>query len=273
MASALGGFMSDWRYNRYEYQSNNPFSPFLRTTVVKSLVIANTAVFILQIILGLVNKNFWFIETFGLTPILITSKFFLWQFITAMFLHGSFFHLLFNMLFLVFFGPELEMIWGKKRFLYFYLGVGILANLFMYLLNIHNLIPTIGASGAIYGVVGAFAAYFPNRQIIYILFPMPMKFFVLVILIIPAFLGTIGAEGSPGIAHAVHIAGVFLGIAYAKAEWHRIKNLNLWIKEQFRLWKIRRKYKNFKVVDKDVKKMWDDLEERINKDNKKDYIN
>lgn len=265
--------MSDWRYNRYDYQFN-PFSGFLRSTVVKSLVITNAVVFVIQIILGLADRGFWFIKLFGLTPILITYKFFIWQFVTAMFLHGSFFHMLFNMLFLVFFGPELEMLWGKRRFLSFYLGVGVLANLFMYLLNIHSETPTIGASGAIYGVVGAFAAYFPDRQIILYIFPIAMKYFVLFILIIPAFLGTIGAEGSPGVAHAVHIAGVLLGIAYAKAEWHRVGTWKLWFKEQIRLWKIRRKYKNFKVVDKDVKKMWDDLEERINnKDNKKDFIN
>ncbi len=64
-----------------------------------------------------------------------------------------------------------------------------------------------------------------------------------------------------------------MGIAYVKIHWETLKSTNAWIKEQIRLWKLRRKYKNFKVVDKDVKKMWDDLEERINKDNKKDYIN
>ena len=105
------------------------------------------------------------------------------------------------------------------------------------------------------------------------IFPIKIKYFVFFILIIPAFLGTIGAEGSPGIAHAVHIAGVLLGIAYVKARWDLVKKADVWLKEQIRLFKIRRKYKNFKVVDKDVKKMWDDLEERINKDNKKDFIN
>jgi membrane associated rhomboid family serine protease len=216
----------------------------------------------------------WFNTIFGLTPILITKQWFLWQFITSMFLHGDFFHLLFNMLGLFFFGPDLEWRWGKKTFLKFYFAIGILSALFQYVLNINSMIPSIGASGAVYGVIGAYAALYPDRQIILMIFPIKMKYFVLFLMIIPAFLGTIGAEGSPGIAHAVHISGVLLGIAYARANWDKLKNANAWVKEQIRLWKIRRKYKNLKVVDKDVKKMWDDLEEKINtKDNKKDYIN
>lgn len=258
---------------RYDYKFQNPMDGFSRTMAVKSLVIANTIVFAIQIILTLVEQNRWFIIHFGLTPELVTSNFFLWQFFTSMFLHGDFFHLLFNMLALFFFGPELEWIWGKKRFLMFYLAIGLLAGLFKYVLNIHSPIPTIGASGAVYGVVGAFAALYPDRQIIFMIFPIKIKYFVLFILIIPAFLGTIGAEGNPGIAHAVHIAGVLLGIAYVKARWDLVKKADVWLKEQIRLFKIRKKYKNFKVVDKDVKKMWDDLEERINKDNKKDFIN
>jgi len=258
---------------RYDYKFQNPMDGFSRTKAVKSLVIANATVHVIQIIFGLMGHERWFTIHFGLTPELITSKFFLWQFFTSMFLHGDFFHLLFNMLALFFFGPELEWLWGKKRFLIFYLAIGLLSDLFNYAINIHSPIPTIGASGAVYGVVGAFAAFYPDRQIILMIFPIKMKYFVLFILIIPAFLGTIGAEGNPGIAHAVHIAGVLLGIAYVKARWDLVKKADLWLKEQIRLFKIRRKYKNFKVVDKDVKKMWDDLEERINKDNKKDFIN
>jgi len=259
--------------NRYEYQFNNPLSSFSKTSIVKSLIIANAAVFLIQIIMSLTGNIKWFNTTFGLTPILITNSFYLWQFVTSMFLHGDFFHLLFNMLGLFFFGPDLEWRWGKKTFLKFYFAIGILSAIFQYVLNINSMIPSIGASGAIYGIIGAYAALYPDRQIILMIFPIKMKYFVLFLLIIPAFLGTIGVEGNPGIAHAIHISGVLLGIAYVKAHWDILKNANAWVKEQIRLLKIRRKYKNFKVVDKDVKKMWDDLEDRINKDNKKDYIN
>lgn len=258
---------------RYDYKFQNPMDGFSRTKIVKSLIIINAAIYLIQIILSLTGHNDWFILYFGLTPKLVTSNFFLWQFLTSMFLHGFFLHMFLNMLALLFFGSELEWLWGKKRFLIFYIAVGLLAGLFSYILNIHSKIPTIGASGAVYGVMGAFAALYPDRQIIYMIFPIKMKYFVLFMLIIPEFLGTIGAEGNPGIAHAVHIAGVLLGIAYVKARWDLVKKADLWLKEQIRLFKIRRKYKNFKVVDKDVKKMWDDLEERINKDNKKDFIN
>ncbi len=259
---------------RIYYQNpNDPMSVFSKTSIVKSLIITNAVVFVIQITMILSGNIKWFNTTFGLTPILITNQFFFWQFITSMFLHGGFLHMLFNMLGLFFFGPDLEWRWGKKTFLKFYLAIGVLSALFQYLLNINSPIPSIGASGAVYGVIGAYAALYPDRQIILMIFPIKMKYFVLFLLIIPAFLGTIGVEGDPGIAHAVHISGVLLGIAYATANWNMLTNFKVWIKEQIRLWKLRRKYKNFKVVDKDVKKMWDDLEERINKDNKKDYIN
>lgn len=254
----------------------NPYDPMLvfsRTSIVKSLIIVNAVVFIIQTIMSLSDNILWFNAIFGLTPKLITEKFFFWQFFTYMFLHGGFMHLLLNMLGLFFFGPELEWLWGKKKFLIFYLAIGVLSALFQYILSINSKIPSIGASGAIYGILGAYAALYPNRQIIFLIFPMKIKYFVLFILIIPALLGTLGVEGDRGIAYAIHIAGVLLGIAYVKAHWNMLSDLNAWVREKIRLWKIQRKYKNFKVVDKDVKKMWDDLEERINKDNKKDYIN
>lgn len=258
----------------YYQNPTDPMSAFFRSSVVKTLIIINIVVFVIQITMTLSENIRWFNTIFGLTPKLITDNLFLWQFFTSMFLHGSFMHLLFNMMGLFFFGPELEWLWGKKTFLKFYLAVGVLSALFQYLLNIHSPIPSIGASGAIYGVLGAYAAHYPDRRIIVLIFPMKMKYFVLLFLIIPAFLGTIGVEGDPGIAHAVHIAGVLLGIAYVKAHWHMLSDFSAWVKEKIRLWKIQRKYKNFKVVDKDVKKMWDDLEERINKkDDKRDYIN
>jgi membrane associated rhomboid family serine protease len=259
---------------RYDYQQQfDPTSGFSRSTAVKGLIIANVAVFVLQIILKLTGNLEGFIDYFGVTPKLITSNFFLWQFFTYMFLHGGFMHLLLNMFGLFMFGPELEWLWGKKTFLKAYFAIGILSAAFQYLLDIRSPISILGASGAIYGLLGAFAALYPNRQIIFLIFPIKIKYFILFIVIIPSLLGTLGVEGDRGVAHAVHIAGVLLGIAYVKANFEVLRNANSWFQEQIRLWKIRRKYKNFKVVDKDVKKMWDDLEERINKDNKKDYIN
>lgn len=262
--------MSDRMYYQNPY---DPMSVFSKTSIVRSLIIINALVYVIQIIMTLSGNIKWFNTIFGLTPALITSQFFFWQFFTSMFLHGGFMHLLFNMLGLFFFGPDLEWRWGKKTFLIFYLAIGVLSAFFQYLLNIHSPVSSIGASGAVYGVIGAYAAIYPDRQIILMIFPIKMKYFVLFLLIIPAFLGTIGAEGDPGIAHAIHISGVLLGIIYARANWHMLGAVKVWANEQIRLWKIRRKYKNFKVVDKDVKKMWDDLEEKINKDNKKDYIN
>src|SRR5262249_16788210 len=144
-----------------------------------------------------------FENIFGLMPVLVTKRFFVWQFLTAMFMHGSFWHILFNMLGLFFFGPELEWLWGKKRFLSVYLGIGILAYLFVYLLNIYSTTVTIGASGAVYGVLGAYAALYPDRQIIVYIFPVKVKYFVLFVLI-SSFLGLSGLEGGGNISHAAH---------------------------------------------------------------------
>src|SRR6185295_12701651 len=89
-----------------------------------------------------------YIQYLSMVPELITTRFYLWQFFTAMFMHAGFMHIAFNMLGLFFFGPELERVWGKKRFIKVYLAIGIAANIFAYIISIHAPIPTLGASGA-----------------------------------------------------------------------------------------------------------------------------
>src|SRR5262249_33445374 len=159
----LGGCMG-YRFDR----SYNPMSRMSSATAVKALIIANAAVYFLSLIIKATGSANWmaFIAAFGLVPESITSRFYVWQFVTSLFLHADLFHIFFNMLGLFFFGPELEWLWGKRRFLKVYFTIGILANVFAYVIGIHSVNPTIGASGAVWGIMAAYAALYPNRQII-----------------------------------------------------------------------------------------------------------
>ena len=136
----------------------------------KSLLIANTAVFGLMLFLGLFTLDGYpvsrFIgEVFPLYP--LGQGFQVWQLVTYLFMHGSFMHLLFNMFALWMFGLELENEWGSKKFLAYYALCGFgaaLANLFIAPL-FAPAAPTVGASGAIYGVLLAFGMMYPDRPI------------------------------------------------------------------------------------------------------------
>jgi membrane associated rhomboid family serine protease len=156
------------------------------------------------------------VTTFGLTPAAVTQSFYLWQLITYMFLHdsGQLFHILFNMLGLWMFGSELERTWGTRQFTKFYFVCGIGAGILTVLLSPFSRISTIGASGAIYGVLAAFGILFPNRIIYWIIFPIPAKWFVL-ILGGMAFFSSLSASGS-GIAHVAHLGGMLCGLVYLK---------------------------------------------------------
>ena len=169
------------------------------------LVIINTVIFFLESFAP--NK---FVYLFGLVPPLITRKFYIWQFVTYMFLHGSFWHLFFNMFTLYIFGSELEKLWGTKKFLTYYFITGIGAGLCAY---VFTNAPTIGASGAIYGLLLAYGMMFPNRWLlVFFVFPMKAKYFALVFGLIELLL-SIG--GSPdGIAHIAHLGGMVFGLLY-----------------------------------------------------------
>ncbi|MCS6884009.1 MAG: rhomboid family intramembrane serine protease [Acidobacteriota bacterium] len=250
----------------YRYQFYNPLLQRPRMPIVKAIIIANIAAYLLMLVAKLSGYNRTFTFLLAMVPELITTKLYLWQFLTAMFLHGDIFHLLFNMLGVFFFGPELEWLWGKSRFLAFYFTVGITANVFAYLLDTHSTIPTIGASGAVLAIVGAYAALYPDREVILYIFPIKMKYLVIFVYLIPALLGTSGLEFGGNVAHAVHLAGLLMGIAYVKLRLRTLTLLHNRFREKLRIWKIRRKYRNFRVVDEDVKRLWDELEDQINKD-------
>ena len=155
----------------------------------------------------------WIDLYFGLVPILVWKRYFLWQLFTYIFLHGGFSHILFNLLALWMFGGELENYWGAKKFLFYFFFCGIGAGICTVVLSPYQFVPVIGASGAIYGILLAFGWLFPNRLIyIYFLFPIPAKYFVIIFGLIELFSSMEGTGG--GIAHITHLGGLLFGFLY-----------------------------------------------------------
>lgn len=201
------------------------------TEYVKILMIVNGAVFILQKIF-----NFFYpgaVESiFGLSHAGLFFEFKIWQLFTYMFLHGSLLHILFNLLALWMFGGELEQLWGKKLFLRYYFFTGIGAGIFIAAMNFivyskFGYSPvTIGASGALYGILLAYGMTWPNREILlYFLFPIKVKYLVIAFGLIE-FFGTISnVAGSGGtISHIGHIGGIisgFIFITYRKRKMRK----------------------------------------------------
>ena len=184
--------------------------------VIKYLLVANISIFLIQEFflpgLGSVAQEFYF-RSFALWP--LGSGFLPWQLFTYMFMHGGFMHLFLNMFILWMFGMELERMWGHKKFLlyYFMCGVGAgLANLIIAPL-VSSVGPTVGASGAIYGILAAFGFLFPNR-LIYIYFFIPVKAKYLIILYMVFDLFSIISQADTGIAHVAHLGGAVVGIIY-----------------------------------------------------------
>ena len=195
--------------------------------VIKWLLITNAAVFLLfgvggrMFMLGGVPLDYFFNTYFGLMP--LAQGFFPWQLVTYQFMHANFMHLLYNMVFgLWMFGMEVEHVWGSKRFLTFYLLCGIIAGIAQLLLaplleptsvvdRFGLGIPTIGASGAVYGVLVAFAMMFPDRYIfIYFLLPIKAKYLIFGLIVFGVL--SVGEQGA--IANLAHLGGAAAGYAY-----------------------------------------------------------
>jgi membrane associated rhomboid family serine protease len=190
-------------YYRYRFSFGYGLTP-----VIKNLMIIMGAVFLVQMLV-----RGWIELYFGLVPILVWKKYFLWQLVTYMFLHGGFFHILFNLLALWMFGGELENYWGSKKFLFYFLFCGIGAGICTVVVTPYQFIPVIGASGAIYGILLAFGWLFPNRLIyVYFLFPIPAKYFVIIFGLIEFFSSIGGAAG--GVSHLTHLGGLLFGLLY-----------------------------------------------------------
>ncbi|MCX6121789.1 MAG: rhomboid family intramembrane serine protease [Ignavibacteriales bacterium] len=186
--------------------------------VIKGLLITNSAIFILMWFFSAFHFNgislhMVLTTVFGLMP--LGEGFYPWQLITYQFMHADFWHLFFNMVFgLWMFGMEVEHIWGAKKFLIYYLSCGVAAGLSQLILSPifePALGPTIGASGAIYGVMIAFAAMFPDRYIfLYFLIPVKVKYFVIILIVF----GVMSVGGQGNVANLAHLGGAVAGYLY-----------------------------------------------------------
>ena len=203
-------------------------------TMTKNLLIINVLAYLATWVFG--QSGIDFVSMFGL-HFFLASDFRIYQFVTYMFLHGGFTHILFNMFALWMFGAIIERVWGPKKFLFYYIvcgvGAGIIQELVQYIdysvqglagydtVSINgvrmamdqylNLRTTIGASGAVYGILLAFGMIFPNERIFIFPIPMPIKAKWLIVgyFAIELF----SALGSPGdgVAHMAHLGGMFFG--------------------------------------------------------------
>jgi membrane associated rhomboid family serine protease len=184
------------------------------TPGIMYLLIANAAIFIIQTAM----PNAGLARIFGLVPYDITHGFTLWQPLTYMFLHGGFFHIFFNMLTLWMFGSDLERQWGTREFLKFYFICGIGAGVITFLVMLNSTVPTIGASGAIFAVLVAFAVLYPNR-VVYVWFLIPVKVKYLVMAMIGLGVFAAWSQSHDGIAHFTHLGGAAIGYLYLKQDW------------------------------------------------------
>jgi membrane associated rhomboid family serine protease len=187
------------------------------TRVVRWLVIANVAVFVLQRLVFDRYLSGEYLRILGLVPAEFLGRGYLWQLVTYMFLHGSIIHVFFNMLFLWMMGTEIERYWGSREFLKYYLVTGCGAGLVNVLVQPRSSVPTIGASGAIFGIIIAFALAFPDREILlYFFIRIKAKHFALLVgalelvalLLLP----------NSGIARFAHLGGLLIGYVYLRYE-------------------------------------------------------
>jgi membrane associated rhomboid family serine protease len=234
------------------YASSFSFGPGPISTALQALIGANVVMFVAQLYEPVT-------QVLGLHPALVIHSFWIWQLATYMFLHGGIFHIVFNMLALWMFGAELERTWGTRYFLKFYFVTGIGAGMLTVLLS---LLPfdfarqlqyqnIIGASGAIYGLLLAYAIYFPERPILLIVFWVPARLCVTILGAIAVF-ASLSEAG--GVANATHLGGLLVGYLYLKGAGGDPLSE---IKYRYLKWKMNRLRKKFDVYSGGRADDWD----------------
>ena len=204
---------------------NQPLAYRSLPPAVKVLLTATVGIFALQWIFSITGgPNL--VGLFGLTPALVIGRFWLWQTVTYMFLHGGPFHLLFNAYMLWALGKTIEVQWGTKSFLFYYFLCGVGAAGVNVLVEPHALTPVIGASGAIYGLLVAFAMMYPDAVFL-VMFIVPLKakhaviFFAILELMFSA------TANQSHIANLAHLGGMATGFLYLKSRTWRY-DLRFW---------------------------------------------
>jgi membrane associated rhomboid family serine protease len=222
-------------------------SPGPITPAVRALIIANVVIFVITYAVGQPM-----VELFGLKPAAVLGEGRIWQLVTHVFMHDpyGFGHILFNMLLLWMFGVELERRWGSLAFMRYFLATGVGAGIVTVLVS---LLPfdatrsifrasTIGASGALYALLMAWALIWPHRQILFMLiFPLPARA-VAAILGAIAFFSAVGGVNS-GVAEFTHLGGMLVGWLYLRPP----TNLRLAIRYRITKWRMDRMRKKFDV--------------------------
>lgn len=234
---------------------------FYMTPGVQLLLIANFAVFFFQLLLHHfwgADAYEWLLKWFGLVPAGVVPLLRIWQPVTYLFLHdiGTIWHIVMNMFMLWMFGRELELFWGKNRFLQYYFLTGVGAGIINVIVRTLPVLfghpfsfgVTIGASGAIFGIFIAMAILFPDRQVIF--FPLPVSIRMRTAIMIMAaltFLGTFGL-GDDKVSHICHLGGMLVGWIYLRrgSFLYRVRN-------GFSDWKVQRNRKKFEVYMSDKK--------------------
>jgi membrane associated rhomboid family serine protease len=194
--------------------------PFQLPPVTRNLLIANVAVYLLQMLLGDVLVMHFALWPWGPDRFLPTVDglvaigFRPWQLITYAFMHGGFQHIAFNMLALWMFGGPIERLFGGREFLLYYfvcLVVAALAQLVVVEWFTHGFYPTLGASGAVFGLLLAFGMMYPHEKVMLIFLPIPMPAWLFVIgyAAIELVLGVTGTQA--GVAHFAHLGGMLGG--------------------------------------------------------------
>jgi membrane associated rhomboid family serine protease len=230
------------------------FPPFPKA--VKTLVILNAGIFLLTLLLAatIPLAGSWIATWLGLVPALV-ARGAVWQVVSYAFLHGGILHIGFNMLALWMFGSTLEIDWGRRRFLelYFFSAVGAalvtIAISFSGALGLTPNTSTIGASGAIYGLLIAFGMAYGDRELM--LFPLPFvikaKYFVGAWIFIALALALQGSG-----SNVAHLGGVFFGFLYVKLLLRRrmparTSSSSFSLRDWYYRWKRRRAARQFEV--------------------------
>jgi membrane associated rhomboid family serine protease len=233
------------------------FGPGPVTPAVRMLLYVNIGMYIASLIYQPI------VDWLGLIPKQVVESFWLWQPVTYMFLHvPSPTHILFNMLILWMFGVELERMWQTKFFVKYYFITGVGAGIVCVLVSmlpfaaLHATYDKniVGASGALYGLLLAFALYFPNRPILmFLFFPVPAKYFVAILGAI-AFLMSI--QGGGAVAATAHLGGMVVGYIYLQSGRGGI---SAEIKYRYLKWKMNRMRRKFDVYSggRSEKSGWD----------------
>jgi membrane associated rhomboid family serine protease len=185
--------------------------------VIRALLLINALVFLLGMMQSAQVQEI--LAYCALWPVSVSEAFRPWQFVTYLFLHAGLGHIFLNMLALWMFGMELENLWGSKRFLIYYLacgiGAGVMQSIVMAVTGSTS--PTVGASGAIMGVMTAFGLIFPDRIIYFnFFFPMKAKWAVLIFAGIDLFSGISSSPGD-NVAHFAHLGGALVGFIILRA--------------------------------------------------------